>query len=70
MTVLADEFYWDRYWKKLSREERLKLADQLLDRDSGEVDWVTRDNFNEFPQFIQEALLHQGQYEIPKVVTK
>ncbi len=63
--TLADAYYWNRFWKVLSREERLKLADYLLDRDSGEVDWVAKDNFSEFPQFIQDALLHKGNYRIP-----
>ncbi len=64
MTVLADAYYWDRYWKKLTRDERLVLADYLLDRDSGEVDWVSKDNFADFPKFIQDALLHKGNYRI------
>jgi len=62
--TLADEYYWNIYWKHLSRDERLKLADKLLDRDSGEVDWVSKDNFEDFPKYIQDALLHRGNYKI------
>ena len=57
--TLADSHYWDRYWKALNRDERLKLADLLLDRDSGEVDWIIKDNFDEFPNYIKNALLHE-----------
>jgi len=62
--VLADAYYWNRYWKVLSIEERLKLADYLLDRDSGEVDWCNKNDFNDFPEYIKDALLHKGTYSI------
>lgn len=61
---MADDWYWDRYWKKLSRDERIKLADLLLDRDSGERDWIGQEDFKNFPKYIQDALLHKGNYQL------